>query len=244
MTRSAKTAIVTGAAGTIGSAIVDALVARGVEVLAIDRDETALGKLAAEHVHTHVADVTDEESVRAYAAAANERWGRVDMFANNAGIEGAVAPVTAYDTAEFDRVQSVNVRGVFLGLKHVLPLIPAGGAVVNTSSGLGQVGAAGLGAYVASKHAVIGLTKSAALEQAETNVRVNAVCPGPIAGRMIEALEDATFGDSGTTMANFVPLGRHGKASEVANLVVFLLSDEASYISGTAHVVDGAFTAA
>lgn len=142
----------------------------------------------------------------------------------------------------FDQVVAVNIRGVFLGLKHVLPIMEAGGAVVNTSSSFGLVGAAGLSPYVASKHAVIGLTKSVALEQAERGVRVNAVCPGPIAGRMIQSLEDAAFGDSGTTFATLVPTGRHGKPEEVADLVAHLVSDRASFLTGTAHEASGGFT--
>lgn len=235
-------AVVTGAGGAIGSAIVRKLTERGIDVLAVDRDQTALAVFDDDdRVVVHTADVTDEADVQGYVAKAVELWGGVDMFANNAGIEGPVAPVHEYPTDAFDQVIAVNVRGVFLGLKHVLPVMSEGGSVVNTSSALGLVGGQGVGAYVTSKHAVIGLTKVAALENATRSVRVNAVCPGPIAGRMIESLEAAAFGDSGTTFADLTPMGRHGTADEVASFVRFLLSGESAYATGTAHSVDGAF---
>ncbi|WP_433755682.1 SDR family NAD(P)-dependent oxidoreductase [Nocardia sp. CA-135398] len=211
----------------------------------MDRDRDALGRFdGMDGVIGYGADVTVEQDVQGYARAAAQAWGRVDMFANNAGIEGSVAPIPDYDTSEFDRVIAANVRGAFLGLKYVLPLMSSGGAVVNMSSALGLVGAAGIAPYVASKHAVIGLTKSAALEQAPNNIRINAVCPGPIAGRMIDDLEARAFAGTDTTFANFVPLGRHGDAEEVADFVVYLLSEKASYLTGTAHSVDGGFVTA
>lgn len=237
--------IVTGAAGQIGSAIVEVLVDRGAQVLAVDVDAAALKKFdGTDAVTTHVADVAVEDDVRGYAERARELWGGVDGFANNAGVEGPVAPLSDYKTEDFDRLVGVNIRGVFLGLKHVLPLVVDGGSVVNTSSSLGLVGAAGLAPYVASKHAVVGFSKSAALEVAPRGVRVNAVCPGPIAGRMIQALEEAAFGDSGTTFASFVPMGRHGTPDEVSRLIAFLLGPDSVYMTGTAHAVDGGFTTA
>jgi NAD(P)-dependent dehydrogenase (short-subunit alcohol dehydrogenase family) len=240
-------AVITGAGGAIGSAVVRRLVAQAVPVLAVDRDAETLAALHEELgdlVVPHVADVTDPAQVEGYAAAAREHWGTVDRFFNNAGVEGLVAPITDYPVDEFDRVLTINLRGIFLGLKYILPVLADNGAVVNTSSSLGLVGAPGLGAYVTSKHGVVGITKVAALEQAARGVRVNAVCPGPIAGRMINALEAAAFGDSGTTFASFVPMGRHGTADEVAAIVVWLMSPDASFVTGTAHAVDGAFTTA
>jgi NAD(P)-dependent dehydrogenase (short-subunit alcohol dehydrogenase family) len=240
-----QTAVVTGAAGQIGAAIVAELVQSGARVLAVDLDAEALQRLYAadDAVLIQQADVGDDDSVKAVAARVVEEFGTLAMLANNAGIEGVVAPIADTDAADFDRVVRVNIRGPFLGLKHLMPLLEDGGAVVNTSSALGLVGAPGLAAYVTSKHAVIGLTKVAALEGAARGIRVNAVCPGPIEGRMITALESAIFGDSGVTFASVVPLGRHGTPAEIAHFIAFLLSDGARYITGTAHSIDGAMVA-
>jgi len=139
---------------------------------------------------------------------------------------------------------AVNVRGMFLGLKHVLPRMREGGSVVNMSSALGLVGGAGICAYVASKHAIIGLTKTAALEQGARKVRVNACCSGPIAGTMTFKLAEEVFAGSNKTFAETVPLGRHGTPEDVAGLVSYLLSDDSTYATGTTHSVDGGFTGA
>lgn len=239
-----KRIVVTGGAGAIGGAAARVFTEKGARVLAVDIDEAALKELASAtpDVATFRADVSTAEGVRQYVERAVETLGGIDGFFNNAGVEGSVAPLGEHAVEDFDRVIATNLRGVFLGLTHVLPVLAEGGAVVNTASSLGLVGAAGISPYVASKHGVIGLTKSAALEVAPRGIRVNAVCPGPIAGRMIDALEAAIFAGSGTTFADFVPMGRHGRPEEVAALVSYLLSDEAQYVTGTAHEVDGAFT--
>ncbi len=242
-----KNVIVTGAAGDLGSATVARLLAAGARVFAVDRNVEALADLAAKHagkgdLTTHVADVTVEADVAAYAkAAAKDR--PVDAFFNNAGIQIRAAPITETAVEDFDLVQTVNVRGLFLGLKHVLPVIADGGAVVNSSSALGLVGAPGVAAYSTSKHAIVGLTRVAALEQGARGVRVNAIAPGPIAGRMTFTLEDQVFQGNGQTFADGAPLRRHGTPDEVAALVMYLLSDDARYTTGSVHPIDGGFTA-
>jgi NAD(P)-dependent dehydrogenase (short-subunit alcohol dehydrogenase family) len=182
--------------------------------------------------------------VLGYATRAFALWGQIDGFVNNAGIQTPVRPIVDFPEEDFDRVMAVNIRGVFLGMKYVLPRMREGGSVVNMSSALGLVGGAGICAYVASKHAIIGLTKTAALEQGPRGVRVNACCPGPIAGRMTFKLAEEVFAGGKKTFAETVPLGRHGTPEDVAGLVSYLLSDDSSYATGTAHSVDGGFTTA
>jgi NADP-dependent 3-hydroxy acid dehydrogenase YdfG/quinol monooxygenase YgiN len=181
---SGKNIIVTGASGDLGFAIVQRLIAQGANVFAVAGSKPKLPILAAISgsgvLETFVADVSDAKQVLAYATRGFELWGQIDGFVNNAGIQTKVRPIVDFPEEDFDRVMAVNVRGMFLGLKYVLPRMREGGSVVNMSSALGRVGGAGINAYVASKHAIIGLTKTAALEQGSRRIRVNACCPGPI----------------------------------------------------------------
>ena len=177
--------------------------------------------------------------------AATQAFGRIDCFFNNAGIEGRVALTADYEEAVFDAVIAVNLKGVFLGLKHVIPVMVAqgGGAIVNTASTAGVAGSPGLSGYVASKHGVIGLTRTAASEYGRDNVRVNAVCPGPTDTRMIASLErQSNPQDSNSARERYqstIPIGRYSTPDEIANLVLFLCSDLAGSITGGHYLIDG-----
>jgi NAD(P)-dependent dehydrogenase (short-subunit alcohol dehydrogenase family) len=249
-----KVAVITGAGGEIGIATARLMAARGARIVGVDRDPKSLDRLSSEigpgaALLTVEADVADEASVEAYVARAREAFGGIDVFFNNAGIEGRVARITNYPVDEFRRVLEVNVVGVMLGMKHVIPAMAekGGGSIVNTSSVAGLTGTPGICAYNASKHAVIGLTRSAAAEWASRNIRVNAVNPGPIESRMMRSLEEGLSPDDVESirarLLSMVPAGRYGLAEEVATLVAFLASDDARYLNGGVYTVDGAFTA-
>src|SRR5215813_11709902 len=250
-----KIALITGGANGIGRATALGFAKGGAKVVVVDRDAAA-GEATAGVIRQQggearfvAADVTKSAEVQNYVKAALDVYGAIDCFFNNAGIEGKVAPVAEYDEDIFDQVLGVNVKGVFLGLRHVLPVMlkQKRGAIVNTASVAGLVASPGMPAYVASKHAVIGLTKTAAGEVARSGVRVNAVCPGPIDTRMIHSLEQMLNPtDPGSVSERYrsnIPIGRYGTPEEVANLVLFLCSDLASNITGAQYVVDGGRTA-
>ena len=250
-----KVALITGGGNGIGRAACIGFAAHGAKVVVVDRDAAA-AEATAGIVRQNggdavavTADVTKSAEVKAYVKAALDRYGRIDCFFNNAGIEGTLAPTAEYDEATFDAVIGVNLKGVFLGLRHVLPemIRQGGGAVVNTASVAGLVATPGMPAYVASKHAVLGLTKSAAGEVARQGVRINAVCPGPVDTRMIHSLEQQISPDTPAEVARryqtAIPTGRYTTAEEIANMVLFLCSDLASNTTGGQFVVDGGRTA-
>jgi NAD(P)-dependent dehydrogenase (short-subunit alcohol dehydrogenase family) len=250
-----RVAVVTGAAGVIGTATIKLLAERGAKIVAVDRREadlkSAIQQLPASAEALAVAaDVTQEEEVAGYVRAACDKFGTIDVFYNNAGIEGEVKPITEYSLEAFRRVIDVNVVGVFLGLKHVLPVMlkQDKGSIINTASVAGLVGSPHIAVYSASKHAVVGLTKSTAWECAGTGVRINCVCPGLIDSRMLSAIFQGRFGGNAPPpmekIVERIPARRLGQASEVASIVAFLASDEASYVSGSAYTVDGGRTAA
>ncbi|MFN3447251.1 MAG: SDR family NAD(P)-dependent oxidoreductase [Roseococcus sp.] len=249
-----RVAVVTGAAHGLGLDAARGFAREGARVLMVDRDpaghEAAAALRAEGHdVRFRAADVTRAAEVAAYVEAALEAWGAIHCFFNNAGIEGEVKPLIEQEEAVFDAVLAVNVKGVFLGLRHVLPVMVAQGqgAVVNTASTAGLVGSAGLSPYVASKHAVLGLTKSVAGEVARQGVRVNAVCPGPTETRMIRSLEEQAArrgaNDPAERYRAAIPMGRYCLPSEITAAVLFLCSEAASGITGAHLQVDGGRTA-
>ena len=246
-----KVAVVTGAAGGIGREACLRFGAEGARVVAVDLANSDLagvvGAVQAEGAEAIAvpADVTQSAQVKAYVDAAVARFGRIDAFFNNAGIEGWVGPSTEYPEEVFDRVLAVNVKGVWLGMKYVVPEMRkvGGGAIVNTASVAGLAGTPSLVAYGASKHAVIGLSKSGALEFGRDQIRVNAVCPSPIETRMMRSIERGTNADDPEAVHQLmranIPLGRYGEPAEVAALVAFLCSDDAKFISGGVYTIDG-----
>jgi NAD(P)-dependent dehydrogenase (short-subunit alcohol dehydrogenase family) len=227
------------------------LAAAGAKVVMVDWAADTLHEQARQLADATpvVADVSQENQVDDYVARAVEEHGHIDLFFNNAGIEGRMAPMTELTVEDFDRVWAVNARGVFLGLRAVLRVMKPrkAGAIVNTASMAAIRGAATFSPYIASKHAVAGLSRSAALEAAPYGIRVNAIAPGHIATRMgIDLLSQIDPHDPEGVRARVsaeIPLGRYGEADEVANLAVWLLSDEAAYISGSLHLIDGALNA-
>jgi len=241
--------IITGAAGGIGMALVKRLAGRGERVALVDRDLAALQQVASrlelgEDNHLLVvADVSCEDDVRNYVACTLERFGRIDAFANNAGIEGSPALIEDQTVEMFDKVYAVNVRGAFMGLKYVLPVMKrqGKGAIVNMSSLAGISAGPTLSPYIMSKHAVIGLTRTAAAEAAADGIRVNAVLPGTINTQMMRRIESDSGNAQAVHSANTgaTPMGRYGEPEEVAALVAFLLSDEASYITSSLYTIDG-----
>jgi NAD(P)-dependent dehydrogenase (short-subunit alcohol dehydrogenase family) len=246
--------VITGGAGGIGLAAAARFADEGSKVLLVDLDEAPLRQavttLGAERASFVRADVTRPEDVERYVRAGVERYGGIDVFLNNAGIEGAVKPITEYPIEVFDRVIEVNVRGVWLGLRSVIPEMAkrGGGSIIITSSVAGIHGAAGVSAYVTSKHAVVGMMRTAALECAPLKIRVNTVNPAPIETRMMRSLEDG-FAPGQAAQAKQqilggIPMARYGTAEEVADLMLFLASDESRYCTGGVYMVDGGISAA
>ncbi|MGA2925015.1 MAG: glucose 1-dehydrogenase [Solirubrobacteraceae bacterium] len=242
-----RVALVTGAASGIGLATARAFATLGARVVASDVDEVAgeaavlsIGDAGGEAVFV-AADVTDAAAVGALVAAAVEAYGRLDCAANCAGVGGGEASTHDYPPERFDRILEVNLRGTWLAVRAQIDALLAqgsGGAIVNVSSTLGLRGSPYGAPYSASKHGVLGLTRSAALEYAAAGIRINAVCPGAIDTPMMDETF-ARFPGFRETLIGFVPLGRLGRPDEVADAIAWLCSDAASFITGEALAVEG-----
>lgn len=250
MTR--QTALVTGACGGIGQACARRLAARGAALVLVDLDSSGLDELARDiggEVLCLTADVADAQQSQSYVQAALARYGRVDQAFLNAGVEGPAGLITETPVEAFDRVMRVNVRGVWLGLAQLMPAMEmaGGGSIVVTSSIAGLRGSARHAPYVASKHAVIGLMKSAAIEGASKNIRVNAVCPGAVDTRMMKAIEAGANPSKPesvrTRIEAAIPQQRYADPDEVAAMMCFIAGSEAGYCTGSVFTIDGGSTA-
>jgi len=249
MTLENKVALVTGATSGIGKATALALGTAGAKVVFSGRRDqegeatAALIRDAGAECLFVRSDVSSEEAVKALVQQTIETYGRLDCAFNNAGIESSPNPLHKQSIEDFDELMAINVRGLFLCMKYELEqmLSQGSGVIVNNSSIGGLIGFPGVSPYIASKHAVMGLTRAAAFDYAKQGIRINAVNPGLIATEMIDRLVDQV-GSTVDNLASTVPMGRMGQAEEIAQAVVFLCSDAASYITGQPLVIDGGFT--
>ena len=242
-----KVALITGGAGSIGLATAQAFVAEGARVVIVDVEQADLERAAAtlgkDTAAWAVADVTSSEQVQRAVSAAVERFGRLDVAFANAGIFGTVAPVADYPVDVFERVMAVNVLGSFLVAKHALSVMQDGGSLIINSSVVGLTSDAGISAYATSKHAVVGLMRTAAKEMAARGIRVNSLHPGPTDNAFQHAIEVEAIGapedQAAKAFEDMIPLARHATPQEIAQAVVFLASDESAFMTGATLAVDG-----
>jgi NAD(P)-dependent dehydrogenase (short-subunit alcohol dehydrogenase family) len=241
-----KVAVITGGAGSIGAATARRFVAEGACVVVSDVDERAVTELAAglgDHAAAHAGDVTDAAAVRSAIELAVKRFGGLDVAFANAGTFGAIATVAEYPEDVFDQVMAVNVRGTFLLARHALAVMRDGGSLILNSSVVGLTSDPGICAYAVSKHALVGLMRTAAKEVAPRGIRVNTLHPGPVDNRFQHTIEVTATGldERGAAAAfeEMIPLGRHARPDEIASAALFLASDESAFLTGAAVPVDG-----
>lgn len=251
-----KVAVITGAGGSLGRAVAERFANEGAKLVLVDLKEEAAKdtinavKAITQDVHFVQANVTKKEEVQNFVNEAVEKFNRIDIFFNNAGIDAEVIQTSEYDEELFKRVMEVNTTGVFLGMKYILQVMQkqGNGSIINTASVHGTRGMINRSAYVASKHAVIGLTKTAAVENAQKNIRVNAVAPGPVFSEITKKVAKELNPDDPeehfNIMRDLIPANRLGKPEDIANAVNFLASDETTFMTGAVVPVDGGMMAA
>lgn len=247
-----KVAVITGGSGAIGVTTAQLFLEEGARVVIVDINEEALKKAVAElnspDVSYVTADVSRAADVQKYVQHTVNTFGKIDIFFNNAGIEGVVKPITEYPEEAFDKVIAVNVKGVWLGMKYVLPEMNDNGSIINTSSVAGLMGFNSMSAYVTSKHAVIGLTRTVAHEAAPRGIRVNSVHPAPVDNRMMRSLEEGFAPGQGEEVKKgfeaSIPMKKYATNEDIARGVLFLASDDSRFITGMKLVIDGGMTMA
>jgi NAD(P)-dependent dehydrogenase (short-subunit alcohol dehydrogenase family) len=246
-----KVAIITGGAGSLGKTTAKLFLDEGAKVLLVDISESELEEIVSELGHENVAycvaDVSKAVDVEHYVHEAVKLFGKIDIFFNNAGIEGVVKPIIEYPEEVFDKVIAINVKGIWLGNKYVLPNMNEGGSIILSSSVAGLLGFANLSAYVTSKHAVLGIMRATAIEAASLKIRVNSIHPSPVNNRMMRSIEEgASAGHGEEVKKQFkasIPLKRYAEPIEIAQLVLFLACDDSQFITGTTQVIDGGMCA-
>ncbi|WP_164669351.1 SDR family NAD(P)-dependent oxidoreductase [Virgibacillus doumboii] len=250
-----KVVLITGGAGGIGRATAQLFLDNGAKVVLVDINQEALDNAKnglnadKDRIHVVQANVTDEDDVKNYVKETVDTFGKIDVFFNNAGVNGPFEMIKDLEKEQFEQILSINVTGVFLGLKHVIRHMETQGygSIVNTASNAAYIGSAGMAGYIASKHGVAGLTKTAALEAAGNGIRVNAVAPAAIDTQMLADIQNnITPGEpetSGEAIKQGIPVGRFGAPDEVAQVVYFLASDNASFVNGSLYNADGGMQA-
>jgi NAD(P)-dependent dehydrogenase (short-subunit alcohol dehydrogenase family) len=244
-----KVCIITGGAGSIGLASASLLLKEGARVMLVGRNEENLARAAkilnvgADFLGTLKANVAETQETQKYIHHTVAKWGKIDVLFSHAGISGVIKPITEYPEEVFDAVMAINIRGSFLACKYGLPKMNDNGSIIITSSIMGVTADPGVCAYATSKHALIGLMRTVAKEAAPRKIRVNILAPGPIDNSFQTKIEERltdVVGEDGTQFLNrIIPLGRHGRAEEIARSVLFLASDQSSFSTGSIFMADG-----